>query len=305
MLRILTSNQPVVWVFVPLTAAALFLLSVFLGHAQWVSWPAVIAISLAARLLHLIHAESGMRSRPDSITGWVWVLMATPFIGWAPDSSWWAFPCLIQGIRMAMDLRDADGRPGLFLFMGMWWSTAVVLESAAWPLLPAMAGALLTVRRWSVEEWLSGLIGILAPFLLAATVQWLILGEWDTVFYSGQPQGSLPAHALWVLFPVGLGWAIRQQSVVRATAQQRFARQLTQSSTVLGLICIALAYLAQPFAGWASPEVLVVFPGMLAFGAAWGFPWLMPPGYRVTAFMPFLFLLLSLFLLLVSSPLIA
>jgi hypothetical protein len=204
-----------------------------------------------------------------------------------------------------MQLRDAEGRPALFLFMGMWWSAAIVLDSAAWPLLPAMAGALLTVRRWSVEEGLSGIIGVLSPFLLTATMQWLVFGQWDGVLHSGRITDPLPPKMYWTVLPVGLGWAVRQQSLVRATAQQRFARQLTQWSSGLGLTFVALAFWIDPFAEPFQSNVLGLFPGMLAFGAAWCLPWLMPPGYRITAAMPYLFLSLSLLLLLTRFSLVA
>ena len=70
MLSILNSNQPVAWAFVPVSGVILFLGSWALNLVQWTSWPALGAVCVAAWLIHRIHADSGMRTRPGSIPSW-------------------------------------------------------------------------------------------------------------------------------------------------------------------------------------------------------------------------------------------
>jgi hypothetical protein len=294
MLSILNSNQPVAWAFVPFSGVVLFLGSWALNLVELASWPALGAVCIAAWLVHRIHADSGMRTRPGSIPSWVWVLLATPMIGVVSDWTWWAFPCFLQGMRYVVSLRDGDQRPGTFMFIGMWWSAGVLIDAALWPLLPSLLLSLFFVRRPGEEESVAAFLGLAVPALLTWSVSWLMEGELR-VFWGWRPAAhpAMLSAALWVSVPTVLGGVFRQQSLVRATAQQRFARQLTQWAGVLGVACIGALELAQ----WSSVRdhspALSGFPGAVAFLAAWTWPWLMPPGKRWTKVAPLVFVILA------------
>ena len=299
MQRILNSNQPVAWAFVPVTGLFLFLLSAALNPIVLGSWPGWLGIMVAARLLHLLHLESGMRTRPDSFPSWVWALMATPFLGDVSEISWWACCCLFMGLRLLMRLRDIDSSPGSFLFIGMWWGLAVLLEALMWPWLPVCILPAVLLKRPSAAEWVAWVMGLVSPLIFAATGVWLMEGELLRPFWGWHPVAfgfNLPILA--GVLPVGLGWAVRQQSLVRATAQQRFSRQLTQWMGALGLVaCGALYGGHSANSGWV--ESLSVIPSVWSFLAAWSLPWLMPPGFRITKWMPYLFLVISVGLVVV------
>jgi hypothetical protein len=298
MQRILNSNQPVAWAFVPLTGLVLFLASVGLGRTDVQSWPGFLGMCVAARLLHLLHVESGMRTRPGSLPSWVWMLVAVPFIGGPSDWAWWASCGLIQGLRLAMGVRDSDGNPGTFLFIGMWWGLAVLAEATIWPLLPAFAITLMLVKRPGADETVSGFIGLLTPLLIATAGVWLMELRL-TPCWGWRPEriGMEPYRMVWLAIPTGLGWMLRQQSIVRATAQQRFARQLTQWSGASGVLVVLL----MTGFSWTTqgqwPSASSAFPCALAFLASWSWPWLMPPGFKLTKAMPYVFVAMSLALL--------
>ena len=294
MLSILNSNQPVAWAFVPLSGLILFLGSWTLDLVESASWPALVAVNVGAWLIHRIHADSGMRTRPGSIPSWVWVLLATPMIGVVSDWTWWAFPCFFQGMRHVMSLRDADLRPGTFMFIGMWWCAGVLIEASLWPLLPCLLVTLFLVRRPSEEEGVATLLGLAVPALLTWSVIWLMEGELR-MFWGWRPEAdqSMLSAALWVAVPTFLGAVSRQQSLVRATAQQRFARQLTQWAAILGVVAIGLLEGAQWTSTQSHSSTLSGFPGVVAFLAAWSWPWLLPPGKRWTPLAPFVFVALS------------
>lgn len=294
MLSILNSNQPVAWAFVPFSGVVLFLGSCALDLAGLDSWPALLAISLAAWLIHRIHSDSGMRTRPGSVPSWVWVLLATPMIGTVSDWTWWAFPCFFQGMRHVMSLRDSDLRPGAFMFIAMWWCAGVLVDASLWPLLPCLLASLLLVRPPGGEELVAAVLGLAAPVLLTGAVVWLFEGGLR-MFWGWWPAAdpAMMGAAIWLALPTVLGCVFRQQSLVRATAQQRFARQLTQWAGLLGIVVVGV------FEGvaWSTNQthspVLSAFPGAMAFLAAWSWPWLMPPRRRWTTMAPVVFILLS------------
>lgn len=294
MQRILNSNQPVAWAFVPLTGLILFLLSAALNPMVFGLWPGWLGIIVAARLLHLLHLESGMRTRPDSFPSWIWVLLATPFLGDVSEMSWWACCCLFMGLRFLMKLRDIDSSPGSFLFIGMWWGLAFLLEAMMWPWLPVCVLTAVLLKRPSAADWIAWAIGLFAPLIFAATGVWLMEGQlrpcwgWHPVVFGT----NLPI-LVGVLLPVGLGWVVRQQSLVRATAQQRFSRQLTQWLSALGIVACGALYIGHSLKGSGWVEAGSVIPSVWSFAAAWSLPWLLPPGFRITKWMPFLFLLMS------------
>ena len=294
MLSILNSNQPVAWAIVPFSGVVLFLGSWALDLVESASWPALGAVCISAWLIHRIHADSGMRTRPGSIPSWVWVLLATPMIGMVADWTWWAFPCFFQGMRHVMSLRDGDRRPATFMFIGMWWCAGILIDAALWPFLPALLAALLFVRRPGEEESVAVLLGLAAPVLLTGSVIWLMEGELRG-FWGWRPAAdpAMLSIALWLSLPLVLGSVFRLQSLVRATAQQRYARQLTQWAAVLGVLAIGLMEGTQWSSAQGHSPALAGFPGAVAFLAAWSWPWLMPPRMRWTKVAPFAFVLLS------------
>ncbi len=294
MQRILNSNQPVAWAFVPVTGLVLFLLAGAMDPSVLASWPGWFGIMAAARLLHLLHLESGMRTRPDSFPSWAWALMATPFLGDVSEVSWWACCCLFMGLRFLMRLRDTDSSPGSFLFIGMWWGLAFLLEALMWPWLPVCMIPAVLLKRPSAAEWMAWLMGLLAPLIFAATGVWLMEGVLRPCWGWNPVDGGFNLPILiGVLLPMGLGWVVRQQSLVRATAQQRFSRQLTQWLGALGLLACGGLYAGNMVMGGGWMEARSVIPSVWSFLAAWSLPWLLPPGFRITRWMPYLFLLMS------------
>ena len=295
MLGILNSNQPVAWAVVPVTGCILFLVCCGLGVCSTDSWTALAAVILSARLIHLLHAESGMRTRPGSIPGWVWVLFATPFIGVVPDASWWCMPCLFQGLRLVVRLRDTEGMSGTFFHVGLWWGLAILAGSAQWPLIAAMVLGLFIVRPPDAGEGISALLGLVTPAYGLIAAYWVVHMEWLTWWPVASLNEGLPITTMTALvLPIGIGWFVRQQSMIRATAQQRFSRQLTQWVGAGGAMLIALAqglHWMQP-GSWGTAAIAV--PGVFAFLSAWSLPWLMPPGFRTTSAMPYVFVLMSM-----------
>jgi|GEM_PF-1162209 hypothetical protein len=294
MLSILNSNQPVAWAFVPLSGLALFLGMCGLNLVELHSWTALLAICVSAWLLHQMHLESGMRTRPGSIPGWVWVLVATPALGMMADATWWVFPCFFQGLRKVLTLREGERRPVTFMFIAMWWCAGVLLEASAWPLLPAFMVAMLLVRRPGEEEILALLLGLAAPWLLTGTIVWLTEGALRP-FWAWRPElaPGVLLVTLWLAVPTAVGWMARQRSLRTATAQQRFSRQLTQWAGLLGVLFLLLTEAWD----WSMTEAHfnggAAFPGALAFLAAWSWPWLMPPGKRWTKVAVYAFAVMS------------
>ena len=295
MLGILNSNQPVAWAVVPVTGCILFLVACSLDLCGADSWTALAAVILSARLIHLLHAESGMRTRPGSIPGWVWVLFATPFIGVVPDASWWCMPCLVQGLRLVVRLRDTDGMSGTFFYIGLWWGLAVLVGGFQWPLIAAMLLGGLMVRRPDTGEGISAMLGLITPAYVFSAAYWVVTTELPTWWTATDPAVGMPMKTMAALaLPVGAGWVIRQQSMIRATAQQRFSRQLTQWAGAFGALLIAVAqglHWMQP-GSWGTAAIAA--PGVFAFLSAWSLPWLMPPGLRTTSAMPYAFILMSM-----------
>ena len=301
--RILNSNQPVAWAFVPVTGCGLFLISVVQGTVDRDSWPAFLAIIFSAWLLHRMHADSGMRTRPGSIPSWIWVLIATPLLGMVPDEGWWSFPCFLMGMKSLLGLRDTEQAPGTMLSTGAWWSSGLIVCPDMWCFVVAMTCAAVLVRRPTSEEWASALIGLVAPLMVLAALYWLWNGTWPSSWtWTERGFTGMPSGAAWLLVPTGFGWFVRQQSLITATAQQRFARQWTQWAGILGValvIAIQAAHWAAGHDTWSY--AMTAAPMSLAFMAAWTWPWLMPPGYKWTKVAPFVFLLSSLALLLLKG----
>lgn len=296
MLRILSSNQPVAWTVVPVTGIVLMLISRAVGLVSGGAFVALSALCLSAWLLHRMHAESAMRTRPGSLPAWAWMLVATPLVGLVPDGMWWSIPCYLQGLRLSLRLRDKLGSPGTFMFIGMWWGAGALIEASTWPFIPAFVVATLWVQRPVAEELVAGMIGLLTPVTMLATILWL-LGRNPMSAWGWHPamENNWPLGLTWLIIPAGLGWVLRQQSLVRATAQQRFSRQVTQWSGLFVLVLAGLAAAAQWGSGgqdgWGGATAL---PAALAFMSAWSWPWLVPPGFRWTKAMPFLMMAGSL-----------
>lgn len=302
MLRILSSNQPVAWAIVPITATGLMLISRALGLVDGEDVMALAAICLSAWLLHRMHAESGMRTRPGSLPAWAWVLVATPLVGLVSPWIWWSVPCYLQGLRLSLLLRDATGSPGTFMFIGIWWGIGMMIEASTWPFVAAFAAATIWVQRPRAEELLAWMIGGCIPVSMVGASLWSLSGSWATVWGWHPGFGSRwPMGIMWCILPTGFGWILRQQSLVRATAQQRFSRQATQWAGLLLLLLTGASGLSNWGSGGAGWSGMSALPAALAFASAWSWPWLVPPGFRWTKAMPFLMLVGALGLLLVRA----
>ena len=301
MQQILNSNQPVAWSFIPFSGLVLFLFSVYLDRELAGSWPGFLGVIASARLLHLLHLESGMRTRPGSTPSWIWTLIATPFVGLVSDAGWWCCCCLFLGLRLIMRLRDADPRPGTFLFIGMWWGLGVLLEATMWPMLAAFMIVVVIQKRPVAVELISMFIGLFSPIALAATVLWLIAQRlvpcwgWHP---SAHPYSI--SQVSWLFLPIALGWTLREQSLVRATAQQRFSRRITNWLGAGGVLVVLGCFVWQWTTGVPLVYTRSVFPAVLAFVSTWSFAWLLPPSYKVSKAMPGLFVAMSVALVLLN-----
>ncbi len=286
-----------------MTGCILFLISGLQGTVGMESWPGLVAVVISAWLMHRMHAESGMRTRPGSLPSWVWVLVATPFIGLVPNAAWWSIPCFLMGMKAMLRLRDLEMAPGTFLATGAWWSMGVIVCSDMWAFALALVLAMFIARRPASEEWVSAWMGMAAPGLVLLAVYWLWFGRLPaTWLFEGPGFRGLPTGAAWILLPSGLGWFVRQRSLLTATAQQRFSRQWTQWAGLFALVLIlAIQALQWKRGSEAWSPVMTALPGALAFMAAWSWPWLMPPGFKWTKAAPYAFMVFSLLILFLRS----
>ena len=132
MLRLLQSSQPVAWGIVPLTFAVLFVLGGVGQHGSWTMaeapWWGGIAVLATARWIHVVHLESGMRTRPDAVPSWAWVLVATPCLWWTPEVWWWG--SLLVSVAMGQTIAALEATPKIWDLAAAW----LVLDELGCPI---------------------------------------------------------------------------------------------------------------------------------------------------------------------------
>jgi hypothetical protein len=291
MLRLLRSNQPAAWVIVPLTAVLLWgLASMGVGGSGPDAGEGLgfIAILASARMIHMAHLESRMKTRPTSIPGWVFVLWAVPLLPGSSFRLWWSGFFVLAALRHALRLPEEEsGRNPAFFWMG----AHLGLAGLMWPSM-ALWGLLLPLgcvglRPFHPAETLSLLLGFGVSWGVLPTLLWLLripLPSWDgpSVMH-WEPMFLLP----WLAFGM-TGWLLRQQSLARATARQRNARRLTQWVSAAGLLLGAAGVME-----WTGPDGAhqAFFSGGLF--CAWTIGWCFPPRWKGTQWVPWALLLVS------------
>lgn len=292
MLRLLSSNQPAAWVIVPMTAVLLWGISAMgvrgeiPGSGEALSFLAILA---SARILHLSHLESRMRTRPTSIPGWAFVLWSVPLIAGSPTRLWWAGFFVLAGLREGLRLGDDDARRSrAFFWMGIHLGLAGVLWPAmsVWSLLVPVG--CLILRSFRPAETLSLIMGLSASWGGSLALPWLM----EFSLPSALPGVQIPWREWTVLLlwlPFGCtGWLLRQQSLARATARQRTARRLTQWVAGAGLLMALWGILDSTGAQGAAQ---VLFSGGVF--CAWSLGWCCPPWWKATPSIPWILLALA------------
>ena len=294
MVRLLQSSQPVAWGIVPLTSAVLFVLG-GVGQpggwqgadAPWWGWLAVLA---SARWIHVVHLESGMRSRPDSMPSWSWVLVATPALWWTPEDWWWGSLLVWLAVGQGLRLRMGEAQPGLHFWSGLAMGAIPMVSPDMWAWTLVLPVVFLAWRQPNGGEALALVLGGMTPWWLWSGFQWWQTGD----VLGGQLQvpdvGELGANGMFLLAPFGLaGWALRQQSLARATARQRVTRRWTQWP---GLAAMGAGAIGWGFGESGMAGLAWIFTG-LSFVLTWSLEWCLPPKNRVTPIVPWVALLLA------------
>ena len=294
MLRLLQSSQPVAWGIVPLTFAVLFVLGGVGQLGGWTMaeapWWGGIAVLATARWIHVVHLESGMRTRPDAVPSWAWVLVATPCLWWTPEMWWWGSLLVNVAMGQALRLRMGENQPGLHFWSGMAMGAIPLVSPDMWGWSAVLPLVLCAWRTPKPGEALALILGGLTPWWF-----WLGYHGWRTgdVFGGEWPAvetGEVGMGWVFGLAPFGLvGWGLRQQSLGRATARQRVTRKWTQWPGLAAMGAGALAWSLNPSEmagmGWFMTGFCVA--------VTWSLGWCLPPKNRVTPYVPWAAWLLS------------
>ena len=97
-------------------------------------WWGGIAVLATARWIHVVHLESGMRTRPDAVPSWAWVLVATPCLWWTPEMWWWGSLLVSVAMGQALRLRMGENQPGLHFWSGMAMGAIPLVSPDMWGL---------------------------------------------------------------------------------------------------------------------------------------------------------------------------
>ena len=295
MLRLLHSSQPVAWGIVPLTAAVLFLVG-GLGVHGWslmaqAPWGAGLAVVMSARWIHTAHLTSGMRTRPNLLPSWSWVLVATPMLWNTPASWWWGMALIWLSVGQGLRLQMGDSRPDLHFWSGLAAGSApmVASELAAW--CPVLAVVLFAWRPPKPGEALLWVVGALTPLWMASGLSWWRMGSLASMEWRWTEVVNAPKMSAWVLVPMAVaGWALRQQSLTRATARQRVTRKWTQWP---GPIALAMGVISMS-SGWGTGSAIAMALTGFAMWVTWALGWCCPPRWRGTPWVPWLALVLAI-----------
>ena len=254
------------------------------GGEEALAFAGVLASS---RAIHLAHLESRMRTRPNSIPGWVFVLCAVPLIADSPVRMWWSGFFVLASLRFALRVPEGEaGRKQVLFWMGVCLCISGVLWHAmsVWSLLLPLG--CIGLRPFRAAETLSLLLGLVASWGTCSVLLWLLRAPFPFVQVEAGMQWA-DWRILWVWVLVAcIGWLFRQRSLARATARQRSARHLTQWMSVAGF---GLALLVGSWgAQWSA---LLVFGGALF--CTWTVGWCCPPRWKGTPYVPWALLILA------------
>lgn len=294
MLRLLYSSQPVVWGIVPLTSALLLALGGWSAHqgnpeivAPWSSWGAVL---LSAYGIHRMHVSSGMRTRFSMLPSWAWVLASTPFLWFTPPSWWWGMCLIWVSVGLGLRLKMGEPRPDLNYGLGLAVGVVpmVAPELALWIVV---TGAVLWLwRAPKPGEAFMWVLGLATPWWIRGGVAWWTRGSLELAAWPWSEGPDSLSTGLWALLPMmAIGWMLRQQSLIRATARQRVVRKWTQWP---GVVAAGLGLLLM-FGLAANSSGMAMLVTGFACGVTWSLGWCFPPRWKGTKWMPWLAMMLS------------
>lgn len=297
MLRLLQSNQPAAWVIVPLTAGLLVLCRVMGMDAVAWTWEGTVSAAaalLTAWWIHRMHFESGMRTRPTLLPSWSWVVLSAPWWLDASATVWCSMAAATLAVRMALRLRSAAGGGHPCFGLGLALGVSTLLHPAGWTLALALLAVLVSLRPLHPGETLSLVMGLAGPWGMVQAGLWWMEGSVGFPDWGFQPRGSIRmVHAVW-LAPVLVGSALRMRSFTRATAQQRFSRQITQWWALAILAVVMVGWMPASDVGEGHPAASgeLWLPALAHLGA-WSLGWCMPPGWTGSKWIPAALLLTS------------
>lgn len=290
MLQLLQSNQPASWVIIPLLVALLWVAGA-LGGGDFTTdsvWGA-LGVLAGSRVIHLMHVESGMRTRPTAIPSWAWVVSATPLVWFTPPEVWWASVFMLMALRLSLTLREGEAAGRSFFWMGGALGAGPFLAPSMWIWAVLIPLVVLAFRPFKVSETLPLLMGMIMPLFFFEVFFWW---EGGAIRWPGTERLrgglSLPWR-VWILLPfAALGWAFRQQSLSRATARQRFARQVTQWVGLVALFMTTVGVaLGQPW--WPTEAAHPAY----AFFCSWTLGWCLPRHWKGGRVVPWVLMMLS------------
>jgi len=211
---------------------------------------------------------------------------------WSTPASWWWGMALIwlsvgQGLRLQM----GDSRPDLHFWSGLAAGSApmVASELAAW--CPVLAVVLFAWRPPKPGEALLWVVGALTPLWMASGLSWWRMGSLASMEWRWTEVVNTPKMSAWVLVPMAVaGWALRQQSLTRATARQRVTRKWTQWP---GPIALAMGVISMS-SGWGTGSAIAMALTGFAMWVTWALGWCCPPRWRGTPWVPWLALVLAI-----------
>ena len=255
------------------------------GSGEALSFLAILA---SARILHLSHLESRMRTRPTSIPGWAFVLWSVPLIAGSPTRLWWAGFFVLAGLREGLRLGDDDARRSrAFFWMGIHLGLAGVLWPAmsVWSLLVPVG--CLILRSFRPAETLSLIMGLSASWGVSWALPWLM----EFSLPSALPGVQIPWREWTVLLlwlPFGCtGWLLRQQSLARPRRGSERPAALRNGSPVRDC-CWRCGELISAGAQGAAQ---VLFSGGVF--CAWTVGWCCPSRWKATPSIPWIPLALA------------
>lgn len=284
MLHLLQSNQPASWGIIPVLVALLVAVGAFGSGVLPLEWPPILGglgVIAVSRVIHLMHIESGMRSKPTGIPSWAWAISAAPLVYVTPAELWWGSVLVLCALRLSLTLREGDVSGSPFFWMGIALALAPFLSESLflWALvLPIVA---LSLRPFRPSETLAFLLGAVAPLGLYEAHTWWMEGavHWP---WAIEPLNSRVQWPAFGLLPMAVvGWLTRQKSLSRATARQRYARQVTQW-TGLFLLGLATIGMGIQIPGVGEDTLYSAF----AFFCAWTLGWVWPKGWKGARVVP-------------------
>lgn len=272
MLRTLESNQPVAWLFVPLSSAlTLAVWAEVVGNFPWSkiipSWLILIA---SARVIHRTHFASGMTEQPTALPSFTAALVGTVLLTMEADVVMF-LGLLAAAFSMRLGLiagAATRGQTGWMFASAFMAGTAALFDIGFIWGLPGLLLGIALMARLRPPVVMAWIAGGLAPFWVAGALWWLEkgAGAWPMLVHSSQnlPTYHFNGPVFVALVWAGFGLLLRFKNRFHLTAVSRRAQMLTTVWTVVTFSGAAFAQQGAAVAFW-----FVLF-------AAWNIPSAVP-----------------------------